>query len=428
MANADFAARNATDPKEIDRIYSSAQNDIRQYIDGDTGGTPNIRWKDHQRDITNRFVQLSGDIEIATAEKKFELYDRDTKLKHQVMLEEAISSGDEQELVGALGIIESSGLYSPEKISTIKGQAHGAFSKREVMVQEQAIDVSSSRNPDETIRMIDDQISNKQVYWNKVDNDSLKSKRAYAVKMRTERQMEAAQSLHDLGSSYEGMNPEQKMDYINSLRESGAITQNIWQQEYDLIREPRSIDTTPEHIASMLGYQRQLMSSRNNPEALAGILSKAMGEKMPQNMKRELTSLTTELQDPTSKFNSPTFSYINEQVEQVIKRKGLVSGFDAGLWSKIPGGKEHVKDWDDFQSSILEMAEYEVKQEMFDWIRSSEDFPELPKINKKLADVIANVNARYNLTTVQDYIEEISGEGASISAEDFFKEQGLDLE
>ena len=104
MANADFAARNATDPKEIDRIYSSAQNDIRQYIDGDTGGTPNIRWKDHQRDITNRFVQLSGDIEIATAEKKFELYDRDTIAKAEMLQAYAIENGDEDALMKAADI------------------------------------------------------------------------------------------------------------------------------------------------------------------------------------------------------------------------------------------------------------------------------------------------------------------------------------
>ena len=165
MANADFAARNATDPKEIDRIYSSAQNDIRQYIDGDTGGTPNIRWKDHQRDITNRFVQLSGDIEIATAEKKFELYDRDTKLKHQAILNDAISSGDSGSIDSAITVLSKSGMYSPEELNLLKTESEQKANGVAIENEKQSIEQQIFVNPQSVMDNITEQMNGVKTHY-----------------------------------------------------------------------------------------------------------------------------------------------------------------------------------------------------------------------------------------------------------------------
>ena len=331
----------------------------------------------------------------------------------------AIDSGNAD---GAIQIMQESPFHTDAEKTEMSMQVPA-------MIQSNQIDAMTAQSPQEVIDLIEEQRSGKATHWDSLDNDALKSKAAYAKQELTSRQNAASESLNDINSEYQKMEPNEKINYLNELRLSNGISQKAWEVETDLVREPRAIDTTKEHIKSFLGYQKEMMKYRNNPEKLAEVMSNANGELMPRQMKGELTNLSIQLQDPTSKFNNPVFGYINEQVAGYIKRSGVLSGFSGELLAKIPGGSEYVKDYDDFENSIRDMAEYDIKREMNDWISSEETFPTMQEVNRKLSEVVTGVNAQYNLTAVQGYINELNGVVTeSPSADKFFGTEGVEFD
>jgi len=325
-----------------------------------------------------------------------------TKSVVDVTVEERIRVGDAE---GAINIIEASPVHT---------DAEKAKKLIEIprSIQSNKINELMSMNPQKTIDLLQEQLSGKETHFDAMSEQDLRSKKAYAKQILSERQIKASEELNLPESKYNKMEPDQKFATLKDMHESGAISDKTYKTEYDLILEPHAIKTTPAHISSFLEYQRKMYEAGQDKEKLAQILSNSNGEILPRYMKNDLFELAKGLQDPSSMYNRAPIAYMHTQLDEAFKREDVLPNFSSWDFIKKPISKlgfdtGYVADWDEYADAINARAKYEIQTNMDKWIKSQKEFPGPSDISRKLADEVLRTKEKYGTTAVNKYIREL---------------------
>jgi hypothetical protein len=255
-------------------------------------------------------------------------------------------------------------------------------------------------NPTDTLSRIDQQLKGEQSYYD-VDEGKLKSARAYAKTIISERNSEVIDGIYKSDSDYQKMNPNQKVNWLQDQFDDGYITRSAFNAEKKRVEEPSLMDVTPQDNVDFVNFQRELYGAIGDAGKQAEILNKVTSSTMPEEMRKQLYSMQRDLISPDSKESKAILGYGLETLDAVFGRTDIIE--KEPWFASIPGISPVVDV--ETREDLFYRAQAEGRSEFIQWMLATPDVT-IAQATQKVYDIASEKSKEYSLSQLPTRIEE----------------------
>lgn len=286
---------------------------------------------------------------------------------------------------------------TPEKAQASYDKAYSSF-QNNVMKSDIAV------NPDHALQILKEQERTGEKFYD-VSDEALKSGKAYAKQLLTERSNETIDEIYKPDSAYEQLPIEQKLDWLDDKRDMGWLSASAYKSERKRVMEPEEVEMTPELNEKYLELQSEIHAARGNRTKMADALNRVTATPMPKERRTSLYNEARQVEDPTSVFNSTAARMGRDLIASYFKEHKDLGVELIDVWypwrEDVPGFKAEDR------VDMLTRMESEAQMELSSWLYSQHPMPSAEAINSKAYEILQKVTQTESVRKLAEQMVDI---------------------